>query len=140
MRHRIVWNDPPTGCWQGYCALMVTKNVPTGATHYLVDEKDAPSDRTFRNAWECPDGVIHVDMSKARDIHMDRIRMVRNVELAALDVAFMLAVEAGDTDAQSKIGAEKQLLRDIPQTFDLTARTPQQLKSKWPSELPPRTS
>lgn len=164
-----MWQDPPSGCWQGmancsglhitipaydgggtsrtpgmtdeeYCALMVTKIVPAGATYYLMDERDAPADRTFRNAWECPDGVVRVNMPKARGIHMNTIRVVRNAELAAKDITFMRAVEVGDTLSQSTIAIEKQVLRDIPQTFDLTARTPEALQAKWPPELPPRTS
>ena len=82
---------------------------------------------------------INVDMTKARAIHMDAIRVVRNAELAAKDVTFMRAVEAGDTDAQATIGTEKQTLRDLPATFDLTtAGTPELLKAKWPAELPAR--
>jgi len=83
---------------------------------------------------------INVNMNKARAIHLKEIRRVRNEELVALDVPFMRAIEAGDAEAQATIAAKKQALRDIPQTFDLTARTPQQLKGKWPVELPPRTS
>ena len=81
---------------------------------------------------------INVNMTKARVIHMDAIRVVRNAELAAKDITFMRAVEAGDTSAQSTIATEKQTLRDIPQTFDLTTDTPEQLKARWPSELPAR--
>ena len=90
-------------------------------------------------AWEMDvDGHPKVNMPKARGIHMDVIRKARNTELAAKDITFMRAVEAGDTDAQATIATEKQALRDIPQTFDLTTDTPEQLKAKWPSELPAR--
>ena len=83
---------------------------------------------------------VNVNMSKARVIHMDVIRVVRNAELAAKDITFMRAVEAGDTDAQATIATEKQALRDIPATFDLETgvTTPEQLKGKWPAELPAR--
>ena len=83
---------------------------------------------------------INVNMSKARAIHMDAIRVVRNAELAAKDITFMRAVEAGNTGAQSTIATEKQTLRDIPATFDITTgvTTPAQLKAKWPAELPAR--
>ena len=83
---------------------------------------------------------INVDMAKARVIHMDAIRVVRNAELAAKDITFMRAVEAGDAAAQSTIGTEKQVLRDIPATFNITTgvTTPAQLKAKWPTELPAR--
>jgi len=80
---------------------------------------------------------INVNMSKARVIQMDAIRMVRDAELVKTDLQFMQAIEAGDTNAQAKIAAEKQTLRNIPQTFDLKiARTPAQLKNKWPDGLP----
>jgi len=81
---------------------------------------------------------INVDMAKARVIHMDAIRVVRDAELIAQDITFMRAVEAGDTDAQAAIATEKQVLRDIPQTFDLTTKSPTELKRRWPRELPPR--
>ena len=80
---------------------------------------------------------INVNMSKARVIQMDAIRMVRDAELVKTDLQFMQAIEAGDTNAQAKIAAEKQTLRNSPQTFDLKiARTPAQLKNKWPDGLP----
>jgi hypothetical protein len=81
---------------------------------------------------------INVNMTKARAIQLAEIRRVRNAELAAKDILFMRAVEAGDTSAQATIATEKQTLRDIPQTFDLTTDTPEELKAKWPSELPAR--
>ena len=81
---------------------------------------------------------ININMAKARAIHLEKIRRVRNTELAAADITFMRAIEAGDTDAQAIIKAAKQTLRDIPATFDLTTDvdTPEKLKAKWPTELP----
>ena len=69
-------------------------------------------------------------MSKARDIQMDKIREVRNKELAKKDIEFMKALEADD-GSSTAIAADKQALRDIPQTFDLTTDTPEELKEKW---------
>ena len=83
---------------------------------------------------------INVNMTKARAVHLTEIRRVRNEELVKEDVTFMRAVEAGDTDAQATIATKKQTLRDIPATFDITTgvTTPEQLKARWPSELPAR--
>jgi len=83
---------------------------------------------------------ITVNMTKARAIHMDKIRVIRNAELFALDITFMRALEAEDTDAQATIATEKQTLRDIPATFDLTTGVdgPEALKLTWPTELPAR--
>jgi len=83
---------------------------------------------------------INVNMDKARVIHLDEIRRVRNEELVKEDVTFMRAIEAEDTDAQAMIKTKKQALRDIPATFDITTDvgTPELLKAKWPTELPAR--
>ena len=78
---------------------------------------------------------VVINMPKARGIQMDKIREVRNKELAAKDVEFMRAIEDKNTKAQATIKAKKQELRDIPQTFDLTTDTPEELKAKWPEGL-----
>ena len=90
-------------------------------------------------AWEMDsDGTPKVNMDKARVVQMDRIRVMRDKELAAKDITFMRAVEDGNADAQATIKTEKQSLRDIPQTFDITTGvdTPEKLKAKWPDGLP----
>jgi hypothetical protein len=92
-------------------------------------------------AWEMDtDGTPKINMEKARGVHMDVIRAARNAALSAKDITFMRAVEAGDASAQSTIATEKQVLRDIPATFDITTGvdTPEKLKAKWPAELPAR--
>jgi len=83
---------------------------------------------------------VNVNMTKARAIHLEKIRLVRNAELVKEDVTFMRAVEAGDTDTQATIATKKQTLRDLPATFDITTDvdTPEKLKAKWPTELPAR--
>ena len=55
--------------------------------------------------------------------------------LSKKDIEFMKALEADD-GSHTAIAAEKQTLRDIPQTFDLTTDTPEELKEKWPEGLP----
>ena len=80
--------------------------------------------------------MINVNMQKARDIHRDKIRAARNPKLAAKDVEFMRAVEAGDTDAQATVSAEKQALRDATAAAAIdAATTPDALKAAWDSDL-----
>ena len=115
-----------------------------GKTYWIVDASDLPGGKVtndndyFFEAWEWVDNGVIVNMPKARNIHMDQIRIIRNRELAAKDITFMRAVEDGNADAQATIKTEKQNLRDIPQTFDITTGvdTPEQLKAKWPDGLP----
>ena len=100
------------------------------------EQEALPADRYFRNAWKWSDDEITVDMSKARDIHMAAIRSVRDQRLKDLDIAMLRAIEAQDVEAQTSVADEKQTLRDIPQTFDLSqARTAASLKGLWPSHL-----
>ena len=56
---------------------------------------------------------IIINIDKAKAIKLDMLRAERAPKLAALDVAFMRAVEQGDTAAQASIAAEKQALRDV---------------------------
>ena len=111
-----------------------------GTDFRYAGKPDANGQRDGRDgAWEMDtDGTPKINMAKARGVHMDKIRVVRDAELVKLDLTSLRAVEAGDASAQSTIATEKQTLRDIPQTFDLTTSTPTQLKAKWPSELPAR--
>lgn len=130
---RIAAKDEPELCLE--CVVIDATQLPSENA-----DRGAMIVTDFRDAWVWNgDAIVH-DLPKARGIHMDHIRTVRNEELAERDVPFMRAVEAGDTGAQAMIALEKQVLRDIPQTFDLATRTVQQLKEKWPIELPPRTA
>lgn len=117
--------------------------LPAVGAHWIVDEVDmpggsvSPENDYFFDAWEWVNGRCGVSMSKARTIHLGKIRIARNAKLAALDVPFMRAIESGDTDAQDTIAAEKQALRDIPQTFTLNTEndTPDELEALWPPNL-----
>ena len=92
-------------------------------------------------AWEMDtDGTPKVNMTKARAVHMDSIREVRNAELAKEDINMLKAIESDDTSEQNTVKTKKQTLRDLPATFDITTDvdTPEKLKAKWPTELPAR--
>jgi hypothetical protein len=56
---------------------------------------------------------IRINIDKAKAIKLDQFRAERAPKLEALDLAFMRAVEQGDTASQASIAAEKQALRDV---------------------------
>ena len=87
-----------------------------------------PADRTFRGAWQFNGAAVEIDMAAARDIHRDKLRADRAPQLAALDVAYMKALEqGGDTAA---IAAQKQALRDVTADARIdAAATPDELKA-----------
>lgn len=112
-------------------AIRVANKIIPNTPYTLMDEEAIPEDRTFRNALK-PD-LTH-DLGKARAIHMDHIRKVRDKELAKLDIETIKAIGIGGDVAG--IEAAKQTLRDIPQTLDLSvATTTEELKVIWPTEL-----
>ena len=93
-----------------------------------IDTVNLPIDTYFRDAWtdDYDSSTVDVDMAKARNIHMDNIRLARDEKLTELD--------------KRKYGPEKdterQLLRDLPAGIGLTAATtPEELKMIWPAEL-----
>lgn len=88
-----------------------------------------PIDRTFRDAWAIDGDGIGVDMNRAREIQKNRLRELRAPVLAALDVEMLRAMESRDADAQSRIAAQKQALRDITQVAEIDAAdSPEALK------------
>jgi len=101
---------------------------------YLIDEAAVPADRTFRDAWVLTADALAVDMAKAREIHRNRIRAARAPLLAAADVAYMRALEAGQDTAA--IVARKNALRAAPADPAIeAATTPEALAAVWPAVL-----
>ena len=115
----------------------MTTFIKIGATKYNAQDWTVPADRTFRDAWAATGsdtGVIDVDMTKAKDIWREKIRQARVEPLAALDTAYMKALETGADTTQ--IVADKQALRDAPADPAIdAATTPAELKLVQPAGL-----
>jgi hypothetical protein len=89
-------------------------------------------DKSFRDAWT----QNAIDMEKAREIHKQRLRGLREPLLKALDLAFMLALEGGDGIAE--IVAKKKALRDVTKDPRISeAKTPDELRAVVPECLQP---
>ena len=115
---------------------VLVKAIPPNAVGLRITDA-VDLDRTFRSAWEDDGLAVKVNLPKAQAIHMDRIRAMRNAELANLDVPQMTAISKSDLTTAAAIETTKQKLRDLPTTFDLTvAKTADELKALWPVELP----
>jgi hypothetical protein len=100
------------------------KDIPAGIQSFIVDISTLPNDdNDFFNAWEQTNGVVTVNLNKAKNLTKDRLRAERTPLLAAQDVLFQRALENGsDTTA---IVAEKQRLRDITDLADTCTTTVQ---------------
>jgi hypothetical protein len=72
--------------------------------------------------------MITIDISKAKEVWKDKIRVARKPALEQLDIDFVKAQEtSSDT---TSIVADKQTLRDLPQQVD-TATTVDEIKAVW---------
>jgi len=76
--------------------------------------------------------AITVDITKAKNIWKDKIRVAREPKLAALDIEFMKLQEAGsDTSA---VVTKKNTLRDYPAQVD-SCTTADEIKAVWDADL-----
>jgi hypothetical protein len=112
------------------------KDVPYGVPYKIINTSDIPADRSFREAWEEKNRKISVNINKARTIHMNRLREMRKPIFEKLDVEAVRAMEDKDEEKLEEIKAKKQVLRDIPQTLDLSeVISPDVLKTIIPDAL-----
>ena len=108
----------------GELSIEAVKAKDTPSHSIIVDGNELPNDdNDFFNAWELEDGVVSVNLAKAKSITKERLRRERAPLLAAQDVLFQRAQETGaDTTA---IVAEKNRLRDITNAADACTTTAQ---------------
>ena len=95
-----------------------------------------PSDRHFRDAWSLSGTTITEDLSVAKTLFKEQIRIARKSLLEAQDVAYMKALEAGDSSAQTTAVNAKTALRDAPAAAAITnASDITELKAAWDTSL-----
>jgi hypothetical protein len=108
------------------------KDVPEGAPYAIVDSLES-IDNDYFNGLVYADGQIEADISKCKEIHLDKFRSARAPKLAKLDVDYMKAIEVEDSVAASAIAVQKQELRDV--TKIKLPDTLLEIKSTWPDIL-----
>lgn len=97
---------------------------------YVEYDGELPN-RLFRDAWVLSGKKIVVDSNKAKQIHMERIRTVRNRELERLDKEQLRYL--ADPWKPKELDAQKQILRDLPANIDLSNFDVD--NPFWPDEL-----
>ena len=100
------------------CGLTIeqiaAKDVPAGKSFEIIEHTELPPRDEYRNSWVLVGSKIVHDMTKAREIKRERIRVERKPLLENLDAEFMRALENSDKAKQAEIVARKQKLRDAP--------------------------
>ncbi|MEK9752562.1 MAG: hypothetical protein VW338_05035 [Rhodospirillaceae bacterium] len=145
-RRELVYSDaaPPAG-WTfahptpaeivgGWSASLQARVTGPGRR---IEKTDIPGHAEYRDCWRDTGAAIVEDMPTARTIHMGFIRAERDAELGRLDQLELQYLGNPARAAElAEVRAEKQTLRDIPQTFDLSgASTVDELKALWPAGL-----
>lgn len=89
------------------------KDIPAGASYKIVEASEVPPKDEYRGAWEVDaDFKVKHNMNKARELHKEKIRKLREPKLAALDIEYQKADEEGDNNKKKDIAAKKKKLRD----------------------------
>ncbi len=147
MAQKIIYQNPSTGNLSIITASPrknisdLTHLVPAGVDYEIVDDSIIPTDRDFRNSWTANNmgsatsaTTITEDITKAKAIHQDKIRIARTKKFKELDIEFQQAQEtsAGITT----IVAKKQALRDAPAASGIaTAANTSELKAQWDTSI-----
>ena len=112
--------------------MATTNIVDKDGNTISASDATVPSDRHFRGAWTLSGKTISEDLAEAKKIFQNKIREVRTPLLEAQDVAFMKALEAGDSSAQTAAKNAKTALRDAPAAKAISdADTITKLKAAW---------
>ena len=120
-----------------YEAHVYERSIPANAINVIkIALEDVPASREFRDAWTHDGKNFGHDLEKARAIQLERIRVARAPKLAALDIDYQKADEAGDVDLKKTIASQKQHLRDITSTLKTKTLTSiEDVKDELPEEL-----
>lgn len=78
--------------------------------------------------------MIKINLDKAKEIHKTNLRSARMEAFKPLDVAFMKALEEGNTSALEEIKEKKQELRDVTNLPE-DIQSVEDLKAHWPEIL-----
>lgn len=116
----------------GFLARVIAQHPKPGALEYfIIDASQVPPPDEYRGALTFAGGKFGHDMTKAREVHRERIREARQPLLEAADVAFMRNLETGGDN--KPIADEKQRLRDATKDPRIdAAKTVAELKAVWP--------
>ncbi len=124
-----------------FLLFVQNKDVPKlydGSTRisWIIEGEETLKLRYLRRAWKVnDDGQMYFDRNAAEELKKEHFRYLRKPFLEKLDVAFMKALEVGDSATVASIVAQKQILRDITDIDMSQYDTPQKLHEFIPDVL-----
>ena len=78
----------------------------------IIDDASLPASREFRDAWEAGVDGIDINLVKAKDINLGRLRQKRDDLLDTYDKLLARAMEIGTEQEVDNLKTKKQQLRD----------------------------
>jgi hypothetical protein len=75
--------------------------------------------------------AFSINMDKAKELHINKIRQKRTELFTELDIQFMKALEQGNTILAAEIGSKKQALRDATNIDSGSISTLDDIKALW---------
>ena len=114
----------------GELSIEETKAKDTPEHSIIVDSDTLPNQHNdFFNAWELADGVVTVNLTKAKAIAHDKRREARSAEFAPLDIKATIPSEA--TAAETARAAVRAKYATMQTAID-AATTPDEIKAAMP--------
>jgi len=112
------------------------KDLPAGTEYKIINASELPQDRFYRDAWVYASDKVVVDLPKARNVHLNKIRARRNEKFIELGFPVKLDSSLEKAIIPEETRAILQALRDIPQVLDLSeVNTLEELTALWPEQL-----
>ena len=81
---------------------------------------DVDVDLKYMDLFDIMNGKIIINLEKARTKKIESLRANRNRKLKDLDIPTMIAFEQGKKTEYEKLINQKQQLRDLPESIDLS--------------------
>jgi hypothetical protein len=123
----------------GTLEQLISKCVPGDVVSEVYDAEDIPKDRYFRDAWVLDSQVvgqgIQVHRATAEQIHLNKLRVIRDDKLKAEDIEYQKALEFRDDAAMNAIANKKKKLRYMPDEVDFSGLSLDALKDFVPDVL-----
>jgi len=128
---------------QKYEFLLYVQNkdvprLPDGSVRpsWILESEGVKETVFLRNAWSVDDnGNLIFLRDRAIEYKKEHFRYLRKPFLEKLDIAFMKALEVGDSATVASVVAQKQILRDITDIDMSQHDTPQKLHEFIPDVL-----
>lgn len=93
---------------------MASNKVPNGLKFRIIDKKNIPQNREFRNAWtdEFETETVDVHNERAKEIQLQHLRNVRKKAYEKLNTDFIIALLGEDEDDLKSIREKWRKLKD----------------------------